>query len=206
MSNDFLKIIKELENSVYVFIDASNIWEVQKAKRKFLDFEKLKKYIIKEFNPKSLKIFYYAAYPAAGTRNYSLSGRHDFFTYLKKRLGFKIRKKELKRINIFNEEGQFVKEKGNMDVEITIDAMYHLKDYNLAILFSGDSDFLALLVHLRKNGKKIIIFSSKNSVSEELRISGDKYLDILKDIKDDIWGKDLKHLSYDKKNHPRQRG
>lgn len=195
MSNDFLKIIKELENSVYVFIDASNIWEVQKAKRKFLDFEKLKKYIIKEFNAKSLKIFYYAAYPADGTRNYSLDGKHAFFTYLKKRLGFKIRKKELKRIKVFNEVGQSIKEKGNMDVEITIDAMYYLDKYDLAILFSGDSDFLALLVHLKKNGKKIIIFSSKNSVSEELRISGDKYLDILKDIKDDIWGKALNNAT-----------
>ena len=30
------------ENSIYVFIDASNLWEAQKAKGKLFDYEKLK--------------------------------------------------------------------------------------------------------------------------------------------------------------------
>jgi len=75
---------------------------------------------------------------------------------------------------------------------MTIDAMYHLKKYDTALFFTGDSDFLALVNHLRRGGKKIYIFSSKNNISEELRTGSDGYTDVLK-IGDDIWGRDLKH-------------
>ncbi len=180
------------KNTAYVFIDASNIWEVQKAKGRFFDYVKLKKFLKKKFNALEIKIFYYTAYPADGTRDYSLDGRHKFYTFLKKGLGLVVRKKELKRINIITSEGESVEEKGNMDVEITIDAMHYLDKYNFAIFFSGDSDFLELVSYLRRNNKKVYIFSSKDNISEELRTGGDKYFDILK-IKRDIWGKELKY-------------
>jgi len=76
-------------NRVYVFIDAANMWQAQKARGRF---------------------FYYDAYPADGTRGYSLDGKHTFYTYLKKGLGFTVRKKELKRIRIETEDGESIKE------------------------------------------------------------------------------------------------
>ncbi|MDP3043623.1 MAG: NYN domain-containing protein [bacterium] len=179
-------------NIIYVFIDASNLWQAQKAKGKLFDFEKLTKYLKNKFQASELKVFYYTAYPADGTRSYDLSPRHKFFTFLKKGLGFEVRKKELKRIHLTTEQGQAIQEKGNMDVEITIDAMFHIEKYHLAILFSGDSDFLALVSHLKNNGKKVYIFSSKNNISEELKTGGDGYSDVLK-IEEDIWGHELKH-------------
>lgn len=184
-----------MQNNVYVFIDASNLWEAQKSKGKFFDYEKLRRFIKKEFNANHIQIFYYTAYPAEGTREYSLDGKHKFYTFLKKGLGFIVRKKELKRITVTAKEGQSVEEKGNMDVEITIDALHHKEKYNLAVLFSGDSDFLALVSYLRKGGKKVFIFSSKNNISEELRTGGDGYYDVLdpNDITDDIWGRELRH-------------
>jgi len=186
---DMVKI--ENENIIYVFIDASNLWETQKAKGRFFDYEKLKNFIKERFNGASIEIFYYSAYPADGTREYSLDGRHKFFTFLKKGLKFVVRKKELKRISIITPEGESIEEKGNMDVEITIDAMHHIKKYNTAILFTGDSDFLALVTYLRVIGKKVYIFSSKNNVSEELRTGGDGYFDVL-DIENEIWGRVLR--------------
>jgi uncharacterized LabA/DUF88 family protein len=180
------------QNTTYVFIDASNLWAVQKAKGQLLDYEKLKKYLKKKFSASTIEIFYYSAYPANGTRDYSLNGRHKFFTFLKKGLKFNVRKKELKRIKIITQEGESIEEKGNMDVEITIDALHHIKKYNIAVLFSGDSDFLALVSYLRARGKKVYIFSSQNNISEELRTGGDGYFDVLK-IEDDIWGRELKH-------------
>ena len=72
------------ENVVYVFIDASNLWDALKAKGKFLDFERAMKYIKEKFNGTTIKAFYYTAYPAEGTRSYSLDGKHRFFTFLKK--------------------------------------------------------------------------------------------------------------------------
>lgn len=182
----------DFENIIYVFIDASNLWEAQKAKGKFFDYEKLRKFIKEKFKGTSIKFFYYTAYPADGTRDYNLDGKHKFFTFLKKRLGFIVRKKELKRIPVITENGQSIEEKGNMDVEITIDAMYHFKKYKTSVFFTGDSDFLALVSHLRNGGKKVFIFSSKNNISEELRTGGDGYFDVL-NLHEDIWGRELRY-------------
>ena len=178
-------------NLIYVFIDASNLWEAQKAKGRFLDYEKTIDFIRREFKASFVKIFYYTAYPAEGTRNYNLDGKHKFFTFLKKGLGFEVRKKELKRIPVIDEHGESIKEKGNMDVEITIDALHYLQKYNTAIFFTGDSDFLALVSYLKNCDKKVFIFSSQNNISEELRTGGDGYSDILKI--EDIWGRELRH-------------
>jgi len=177
--------------TIYVFIDASNLWPAQKAKAKFLDFEKTIKYIKDKFIAETTKVFYYAAYPGQGTRNYNLDGKHKFFTFLKKGLGFAVIKKELKRITVVDEYGESIEEKGNMDVEITIDALIHFEKYNTAIFFTGDSDFLALITYLRNHGKKVFIFSSENNISQELRTGADGYTDVLEI--NEIWGKELKH-------------
>lgn len=181
--------IKET-NSIYVFIDASNLWEAFKVKGKFLDYQKISVYLKEKFQGTQIQIFFYSAYPAQGTRGYSLEGRHKFFYLLETRFGYIVRKKELKRIPVSKNGNEEIKEKGNMDVEITIDCLDRLKEYNTAVLFTGDSDFLALVTHLKKFNKKVYIFSSQNNISQELRTGGDGYFDIL-DIEDDIWGKDL---------------
>lgn len=179
-------------NIVHVFIDASNLWAAQKSKGKFFDYTKLTDYIRRKFEGTNVQVFYYTAYPAEGTRSYSLDGKHKFFTFLKKNLGFVVRKKELKRISVTDEHGETIQEKGNMDVEMTIDALHYLSKYHTAIFFTGDSDFLALVTYLRRGGKKVFIFSSKNNISQELRTGGDGYFDVL-GLEEDIWGRDLKH-------------
>lgn len=178
--------------NLYVFIDSSNLWAAQKSKQKLLDYSKILHYIKYNFNPDALKIFYYAAYPAEGTRLYSIKNKHKFFTFLKKGLGFEVRKKELKRIKIVDENlGERIKEKGDMDVEITVDAMYHINKYDTAIFFTGDSDFLPLINHLKNNDKKVYILSSRNNISEELRTAGHGYCDVLSI--ENIWGNNLKN-------------
>lgn len=193
-SNYFQKFNDKIttnDNTAYVFIDASNLWEAQKAKGKLLDYEKILKFLKENFKVGGIKIFYYSAYPAEGTRSYSLDGRHRFFTFLNKGLGFEVRKKPLKRIKVVNEDGESVVEKGDMDVWLTIDALHHLNKYNVAIFFTGDSDFLPLISYLKNNGKKVFIFSSENNISEELRTGGDGYADILNFT--EVWGKDLQY-------------
>jgi len=157
----------------------------------FLDYQKTIEYVKALYSGTAIKVYYYTAYPATGTRTYSLDGKHKFYTFLKKGLKFEVRKKKLKRINVFDEHGEAIQEKGNMDVEITIDAVHFLKKYDTAVLFSGDSDFLALVNYLKRGGKKVYIFSSKNNVSQELRTGADGYTDILK-IRSNIWGRELK--------------
>lgn len=183
---------RAIHDSVVVFIDAANVWEAQKAKGRVFDYGKLQMFLQEKFKPRLVRIFFYTAYPAKGTRAYSLEGKHKFYTYLKKGLGFIVRKKELKRIAIHSEDGDSFEEKGNMDVEITMDAMHHRDSYHTAVFFTGDSDFLALVTYLRNGGKKVYIFSSKNNISHELRTGADGYTDIL-NIEDDIWGRNLVH-------------
>ena len=178
-------------NIIFVFIDASNLWQAQKAKGRFLDYEKLIAYIKRTFVGTEIRVFYYTAYPADGTRQYSIDGKHRFFTFLKKGLGFEVRKKPLKQIAIVDEHGEAIVEKGNMDVEMTIDAIHYKPQYDTAVLFTGDSDFLALVTYLRRAGKKVYTFSSKNNISQELRTGADGYTDILA-IAEDIWGRELK--------------
>ena len=159
--------------------------------KKFIEYKKLKAYFINNFSANKVEIFYYDAYPKDGTREYNLEGKHKFYTYLKKGLGFVVRKKELKRISVIGENGESIIEKGNMDVEITIDALHNLNKYDMAVLFSGDADFLALVNYLKNHGRKVYIFSSKDNISRELKTGGNGYFD-LKDI-NEIWGKDLKY-------------
>ncbi len=183
---------KEKNKVVYVFIDASNLWEAQKIKGAMFDYEKLKFFLKNTFFASEIQILYYTAYPADGTRDYGLDSRHKFFTYLKKGLGFIVRKKELKRIVVHSKGGDRIEEKGNMDVEMTIDALHFILKYHTAILFTGDSDFLALVTYLKNFGKKVYIFSSKNNISHELKTGGDGYFDVL-GVPQDIWGRELKH-------------
>ena len=191
MKNSFEQNESVKTNTTYVFVDASNVWSVVKSSKRFIEYKNLKNYFKKRFNSEKVEVFYYDAYPKDGTREYDLDGKHRFFTYLKKGLGFIVRKKELKRISVVGENGVSMIEKGNMDVEITIDAMHNKDKYSTAIFFTGDCDFLALVNYLKNDGKKVYIFSSKDSISHELKTGGDGYFD-LRNI-NELWGKSLKH-------------
>ena len=180
------------DKKVYVFIDASNLWEAQKSKGEMFDYEKLKKYLRDYFDAKELKVFYYTAFPEEGTRDYSLNNKHKFFTYLKRNLKFVVRKKKLKRIKINSEIGDSIEEKGNMDVELAIDVIHFKNSYDTAVFFTGDADFMALINYVKNGGKKAYVFSSRNNVSKELRGGSDGYIDVLK-VEEDIWGRKLEH-------------
>lgn len=174
-----------------VFMDASNLWAVQKAKGRMFDLAKLKKYLIETHEASSIKIYYYDAYPLPATRDHDVSGKHRFYVYLEKALKFIVRKKPLKQIRVETACGIAIEEKGNMDVELSIDVVNQIKHYDEAIFFTGDSDFLALIRFMHSRKKKVYVYSSRNNISIELRTGGDGYRDILK-ITEDIWGAELR--------------
>ncbi len=187
-----MKNIPEIKKGsrLYVFIDASNVWNAIKSVRKFINYKKLKDYFEKNLGASKVRFFYYDAFPEEGTRDYDVSGKHNFYTYLEKGLGFTVRKKKLKAIQGVNEKGEeVIREKGNMDVEITIDFVEKINEYDVAFLFSGDVDFLALVKYLKKHGKKTYVFSTMGNISNELKTGASGYFE-LKDMKH-IWGKDL---------------
>ena len=118
-------------------------------------------------------------------KNYQLDNVYFYFAYLKdnkkqqsffnklRQWGYKIRTKEVKLIR--QSDGTILK-KGNLDVELTIDAVRDLKFYSTAILMSGDSDFHALIKFLQGKNKKVVVISSKGHVSFELLKAADKYI------------------------------
>lgn len=183
-------MVTQSNNIVYVFIDASNLWQAQKARGRMFDYEKLKNVLKSKFSASMIEIYYYTAYPANGTRDYDLNKKHGFFTYLKKALKYNVVKKELKRIIVHTKDGDVVEEKGNMDVEMTIDAVHTISKYDTALFFTGDSDFMPLVSYIRNRNKKVYIFSSKNNISQELRTGADGYFDVLL-MEEDIWGREL---------------
>jgi uncharacterized LabA/DUF88 family protein len=131
---------KYVKGAVYVFIDASNIYHSQKKLGWRIAFKKFKEYF--ENNMNLERICFYTAYDPEYTKQRQ-------FLDLLEILGYTVRKKRIKFIKDFGrEEGGF--HKGNLDVELTIDAVHNRDDFQSFVLFSGDSDFEALLKYMKK--------------------------------------------------------
>ncbi|MBU1202696.1 NYN domain-containing protein [Patescibacteria group bacterium] len=190
---------------IAVFIDAGNLWEVYKKIGKMIEVNKLESFFKEKFSGDIFKIFYYVAYPEDGTRpQVQIDKIHKFLTYLKKGLEFEVIKKPLKTINLRDKKGELIydqdtgeiktKEKGNLDVEFTIDVIKYSTAYDIAVFVTGDSDFLPLISYLRNLGgkaKKVYIFSTEGCISNELRTGGDGYFDLKNCV--EIHGCDLKN-------------
>lgn len=80
--------------------------------------------------------------------------------------GYIVHSKEVKEIS--NRSGMFPIRKGNLDVEIALDAFRFSDMYDTLILFSGDSDFAYLADLLKQMDKKIVVISCSGHISKEL--------------------------------------
>ena len=86
-------------------------------------------------------------------------------------------------MKITNDDGTITL-KGNCDTDIVVDAVSRMKDYDTAVIMSGDSDFVSLVHLLKGNGKKVIIVSTRWHVAKDLIQAADFYVDINKFKKD----------------------
>ena len=72
--------------------------------------------------------------------------------------------------------------KGNMNIEIAIDAMQLAKHVDRIVLFSGDSDFSSLVEAVQRQGVHVTVVSSVLSkpsmVANELRRQADVFIDL----------------------------
>jgi uncharacterized LabA/DUF88 family protein len=79
--------------------------------------------------------------------------------------------------------------KGNMDIELTVDAMELAEYLDHVVLFSGDGDFRTLVESLQHKGKRVSVISTMNTqppmVSDELRRQADQFVD-LADLEEQI--------------------
>lgn len=63
----------------------------------------------------------------------------------------------------------FLQTKANFDVEITLDALEKIDEYDTLVLFSGDGDFVPLVEKVQKKSKKVVALSGRKYFSGILR-------------------------------------
>lgn len=159
---------EHLQGRVAVFIDAANIIHCYEDTQWKIDLKKLKKWF--EAKCTLVGIYYYSAFFEESTRQQS------FFEMLSRK-GFILRIKKIRKIT--NDDGTITL-KGNCDTDIVVDAVSRMKDYDTAVIMSGDSDFVSLVHLLEGNGKKVIIVSTRWHVAKDLIQAASFYVDINK--------------------------
>lgn len=166
-----------VKGKTYVFIDASNIYHSFKKLGWKIDYLRLKEYF--ERNTELGRIYFYTAYDSSYLK------QCKFLDFLEM-IGYMVKKKKVKFIKDKQQEkGGF--HKGNLDVELTIDAVDNRDRFQSFVLISGDSDFEALLKYMRAHRKNCIVISTKDHVSIEL-LRQAKFVD-LKKLKGEIESK-----------------
>ena len=72
--------------------------------------------------------------------------------------------------------------KGNMDIELAVDAMRLSETLDHIVLFSGDGDFRSLVGALQQKGKRVSVISTLQTqppmVADELRRQADQFIDL----------------------------
>ena len=72
--------------------------------------------------------------------------------------------------------------KGNMDIELAVDAMELAEHLDHVVLFSGDGDFRSLVEALQQKGKRVSVVSTLQTqppmVADELRRQADQFIDL----------------------------
>jgi uncharacterized LabA/DUF88 family protein len=72
--------------------------------------------------------------------------------------------------------------KGNMDIELAVDAMELSDHLDHIVLFSGDGDFRSLVEALQHKGKRVSVVSTLATtppmVADELRRQADQFIDL----------------------------
>ncbi len=166
-------MVKDIvKGRAYMFIDAANILYSQQTLGWKVDYKKLKQYFEEECDLKGA--YFYTGQVGANDKQKGFLEKSQSF-------GYRVTAKEVKRIRVGRNAFEW---KGNLDVELTIDVIKNLGNFDTLILLSGDSDFAPLLDTVKQAGKNAIVMSTKGHISKEL-LERAKYIN-LKKLKDVI--------------------
>ena len=157
---------------VVLFIDGANLYATSKAIGVDIDYRRL----LAEFQSKSylLRAYYYTA--LVEDQEYSsIRPLIDWLDYN----GFTVVTKPAKE---FTDASGRRKIKGNMDIELCVDALEMSQYYDHLVLFSGDGDFTALVAALQRKGKRVTVVSTLTTqtpmIADDLRRQADFFLDV----------------------------
>lgn len=161
-----------------LFIDGSNLYAAAKALAFDIDYKLLRKEFMQR--GKLLRAFYYTA--LLENDDYSpIRPLVDWLHYN----GFTMVTKPAKEF--VDSQGRR-KVKGNMDIELAVDAMEIAPHVDHIVLFSGDGDFRPLVAALQRKGVRVSVVSTIRSqppmIADDLRRQADNFieLDELKDV------------------------
>lgn len=155
-----------------LFIDGSNLYAAAKALGFDIDYKLLRQEF--ERRGKLLRAFYYTA--LLENDDYSpIRPLVDWLHYN----GFCMVTKPAKEYT--DSQGRR-KVKGNMDIELTVDAMELAPRLDHIVLFSGDGDFRSLVEAVQGRGRRVSVVSTLTTrppmVADELRRQADQFVDL----------------------------
>ena len=170
---DLTKLLRPGDR-IALFVDGANTDGAARAAGYFVDFRKAREFLTANARPYAS--FYYVA-------DFSTSDplQQRFFDFLS-HAGFIVRRRPVKVIRD-EETGERII-KGNLDTEIVLDLMNTAENYDVAFLFSGDSDFERAIELLRSRGKRVYVVSARRQLSRELAYVADKPILYLEDHRD----------------------
>jgi uncharacterized LabA/DUF88 family protein len=159
-TNDMTRLlVREIKDTrVGLYIDAANLYHASHTAKLHIDYLNMIEWFKKSCKLK--KVNFYTAYDPEEPKQ--LEFIHDL-----EKAGYHVVKKPLK---VFD-----TTKKGNMDIEIAVDALIDQNTYDVLILMSGDGDFGYLMQALDRLGKKTIVIGVGGFTSFELHNEVDNY-------------------------------
>ncbi|SDG44652.1 Uncharacterized conserved protein, LabA/DUF88 family [Bradyrhizobium sp. Rc2d] len=160
-------------DKIALFIDGANLHATCKALGFDVDFKRL----IGEFQSRGtlLRAFYYTAI----TEDQEYSSIRPLIDWLDYN-GYTVVTKATKE---FVDASGRRKVKGNMDIELAVDAMELAEHIDQMVLFSGDGDFRCLVEAVQRRGVRVTVVSTIASqppmMADELRRQADEFTDLL---------------------------
>ena len=160
------------DDRLAIFIDGSNLYAASRALGFDIDYKLLRQEFMRR--GKLLRAFYYTA--LLESEEYSpLRPLVDWLQYN----GFTMVTKPAREY--VDSQGRR-KVKGNMDIELTIDAMEIAPHVDHIVLFSGDGDFRILVETLQRRGRRVSVVSTMRTnppmISDDLRRQADTFIEL----------------------------
>lgn len=159
-------------NRIALFIDGINLYATARELGLDIDFKEL----LNEFRNRGtlLRAFYYSAIVDDVAEN-PVRPLLDWLGYN----GFTV---VTKRVKEFMDPQGRRKVKGNMDIELTVNAMEIAPHIDEMVLFSGDGDFHSLVEAVQRRGVRVTIISTITTrppmIADELRRRADVFIDL----------------------------
>ncbi len=155
-----------------LFIDGANLYATARALNIDIDYKRLLAFFGAQGH--MIRAYYYTA--LADDQEYSsIRPLIDWLDYN----GYTVVTKPMKE---FHDSTGRRKVKGNMDIELAIDAFELAPGIDHMVLFSGDGDFRSLVEALQRRAKRVTVISTiatqPSMIADELRRQADVFIDI----------------------------